>query len=52
MHRCSIMSFADIDLRSLNAAPELRMNRISQDQDMRQIPGPIPNPIPPPVTER
>lgn len=43
-----------MDLRSLSGITDPRMNRMSQDQDMRQIPGPgpLPNVLPPPVAER
>ncbi|XP_056638372.1 cleavage stimulation factor subunit 2 isoform X2 [Diorhabda sublineata] len=40
----------DVDLRSLNAAPDPRMRQMS-DQDMRQMPGPIQNPLPPTLAE-
>lgn len=40
----------DVDLRSLNTAPDPRMRQIS-DQDMRQMPGPIQNPLPPTIAD-
>lgn len=47
-----IFNFLDVDLRSLGGVPDLRMSRMSQDLDMRQIPGPMTNSLPPPVVER